>query len=90
MKKIAIVAAIIAITAATAANASTGPRTNSLGGPVKQGSYCWITTTLTGAGYWHLCGESSSKYGARQPGSNAIDHGALAGGGGGGGGGGNK
>lgn len=57
MKKIAIMAAVIVMTAATAANASTGPRTNSLGGPIKQGAYCWITTNLTGAGYWYSCGE---------------------------------
>lgn len=90
MKKIAILVAMIAMTAATAANASTAPQTNSLGGPIKQGGYCWITTTLTGAGYWDLCGDSSSRYGGRQPVGNAIDHGALAGGGGGGGGGGNR
>lgn len=87
MKKIAFIAAMIAVTAATAAHASTRPQGHSLGGPIKQGAYCWVSTNLTGAGYWALCGGNTNPQAMRQPGSNAVDHGALAGGGGGGGGG---
>jgi hypothetical protein len=44
------------------------PPMQSLGGPIRQGSYCWITTDNRGLGYWRLCGtgyESFAATGAR-------------------------
>lgn len=36
-------------------NAETAPPTQSLGGPIRQGSFCWVSTDPRGFGYWRSC-----------------------------------
>lgn len=31
------------------------PPPNSLGGPIRQGSFCWVSTDPRGFGYWRQC-----------------------------------
>jgi hypothetical protein len=39
----------------TSPEAAMAPPTQSLGGPVRQGNYCWISTDQRGFGYWRTC-----------------------------------
>lgn len=85
MKSLAILTAILAVTAASAANSM--PQGNPAGGPVQQGQYCWIATTLEGAGFWERC-DSDLVRSLRRRGPNDIL--AVGGDGGGADGGGNR
>ena len=58
MKSLAILGAVLAVTAASAANAQSKPQGNPAGGPIKQSGYCWVATTLEGAGFWDRCDSS--------------------------------
>jgi len=38
------------------------PPTQSLGGPIRQGNYCWISTDHRGLGYWRTCGSGYESF----------------------------
>ena len=83
MKSLAILGAILAVTAASAANAKSMPQGNPAGGPIQQGEYCWIATTLEGAGFWERCNSDFVRSLRRGP-NDVLTYGDGGGGGGGG------
>jgi hypothetical protein len=94
MKIVAIVATLAAVTLATAAQARSMPTGHDAGGPIKQGNFCWVDTTMHGNGWWDSC-DTHYKLGARPKSQRDIptlfSYGdSSSDGGGGGGGGGNR
>lgn len=62
------------------------PPPNSLGGPIRQGSFCWVSTDPRGFGYWRQCAgaqQGEDAYAAARASAETM----LGGGGGGDGGG---
>jgi hypothetical protein len=93
MKKLAILAGLAAV--AMSGSAYAQPAMHQPGGPIKQGKYCWINTSIHGTGWWDVCDTaySASPRGRSLRGRSdadvaAIDSGSGNGDGGGGGGGG--
>jgi len=85
MKALIILGAVLAVTASTAAHANAKPKGHDFGGPTKQGKYCWVNTTVEGAGFWDRCDEGGR--GISQHGRDELVDATYGGGGGGGGGG---
>jgi hypothetical protein len=86
MKAFAVLGAILAVSAAATAHAKSMPQGHDPGGPLKQGRYCWVYTSSSGAGWWDHCDNSGRAISLRGR-ENEVD--AAGGGDGGGGGGGN-
>ncbi len=85
MKALAIVSVALAVAATAAAHAQSAPHGHDAGGPIQQGSYCWVYTGTNGAGWWDRCDHSGRALSLRgRP--NRLDQDYNGGGGGGGGG----
>jgi hypothetical protein len=87
MKSLVIISALLALTGASTAQAQSVPQRHDIGGPIRQGAYCWVYTNANGAGWWDHCdaqGKAISLHGRE----NRVDE--FSGGGGGAGGGGNR